>query len=210
MKRLIIEGITGTGKSTVYEKVADRLHTLSGGNLLFLNEYITWRIFEKENNIEQSCKETFINISGFIDWLTSSYISANLQNTSRGLKEQPCCLMEGFHWNAYARDILSKSIFYDVEDRLNRLGFSIVFLALSENQIKNRSVIQTRQFRTNGWNKYLETLGSSDDEIALVFKERQKRYCDIFANSSLNKILINTDEKRWDDYTEQIITWGEM
>jgi adenylate kinase family enzyme len=210
MRRLIIEGITGTGKSTIYKKVVSKLTTCSGSNLFFLNEYITWRTFEKRESIKQSCEETFANISKFLKWLSSSYINADLQNTSHGQDEQPCYLMEGFHWNAYARGILSEDAFYDIENKLNQLNFTIVLLVLSDSQIKSRSVIETRQFRTNGWSKYLETLGDSDDKIAVVFKERQNKYCDIYSRSSLNKILINTDEKRWDDYVDRIITLGEM
>lgn len=117
--------------------------------------------------------------------------------------------MEGFHWNAYARGILSEKTFHDIENEINSLGFGIAFLVLSESEIKNRSVIETRQFRTSGWNKYLNTLGNSDDEIAQIFQERQNKYYDIYSCSTLNKILINTDEKKWDKYTEQIIALGE-
>ena len=209
MKRIIIEGITGSGKSTVYKKLIDKLKFVEGSNLLFLNEYITWRTFEKEKDIEASCEETFTNISGFIRWLTYIFINADLQNTSRGRDEQLCCLMEGFHWNAYARGILSEKAFHDIENEINNLGFGIVFLVLSESNIKNRSVIETRKFRTRGWNKYLDSLGNSDDKIAQIFQERQNRYYDIFTCSTSKKILINTDEKRWDDYAEQIIALGE-
>lgn len=209
MKRLIIEGITGSGKSTVYKKLLDKFKADSGSNLLFLNEYITWRTFEKEKDIKTCCEETFETISGFMQWLTSIYINADLQNTSRGRDEQLCCLMEGFHWNAYARNVLPEAAFYDIETKLNQLDFSVVFLVLSDSQITSRSVIETRQFRTSGWSKYLRTLGNSDDEIARIFKERQDRYHDIYSRSSLNTILINTDEKRWDDYVEQIIALGE-
>lgn len=47
MKRIIIEGITGSGKSTVYKNIVDKLKSVEGSNFLFLNEYITWRTFEK-------------------------------------------------------------------------------------------------------------------------------------------------------------------
>lgn len=209
MKRIIIEGITGSGKSTVYKKLVDKFKVDEGSNLLFLNEYITWRTFEKEKDIGASCGEIFTNISVFIRWLTAIFINAGLQNTSRGRDEQLCCLMEGFHWNAYVRGILSEKAFHNVENEINNLGFEIVFLVLSESNIKNRSVIETRQFRTRGWNKYLNSLGNSDDEIAQIFQERQNRYYDIYSCSTSKKILINTDEKRWDDYVEQIIALGE-
>lgn len=210
MKRIIIEGITGSGKSTIYKTIVDKLKSSEGSNFLFLNEYMTFRTFEKEVDIEDSSKNTFTNICSFIHWLTSIYVNADLQNTSRGHNEQLCCLMEGFHWNAYARGILSKETFCGIENEVNSLGFGIVFLALSESEIKKRSVTETRQYRTSGWNKYLNTLGNSDDEIAKMFQDRQKRFYDIYSGSKLNKILINTDEKRWDQYAEQIIAFGEM
>lgn len=209
MKRIIIEGITGSGKTTVYKTIVEKFKSSDGSNFLFLNEYITWRTFEKENDIGAVCRETFTNISSFIRWLSSIYINADLQNTSRGRSEQLCCLMEGFHWNAYARGIISEEIFREIENEINSLGFGIAFLVLSESEIKKRSVIETRRFRTSGWNNYLNTLGNSDDEIAKTFQERQRRYYDIYSCSTINKILINTDEKRWDEYAEQIIALGE-
>lgn len=205
MRRLIIEGITGAGKSTMYKKLVDELGVSFGNNLLALDEYLTWRIFEKQQNIEKFSKETFDSIINFVSWVTTEYCNAELQNTSKGQDEELCCLIEGFHWNAYVRGVLSKEDFYEIENRLHKMGFEIIFLTLSDDKIRERSVNETRKYRTIGWSKYLETLGNSDDEISLKFKERQDKFYQVYEQSPLDKIQIRTDEKKWNEYVAQIV-----
>lgn len=205
MRRLIIEGITGVGKSTMYKKLVEELGVSFGNNLLALDEYLTWRIFENQQNIEKFSKETFDSIINFVSWVTTEYCNAELQNTSKGRDEELCCIIEGFHWNAYVRGALSKEVFYEIENRLHKMGFEMILLTLSDDKIRERSVNETRKYRTPGWSKYLETLGNSDDEISFKFKERQDKFYQVYEQSSLDKIQIRTDEKKWNEYVTTIV-----
>lgn len=205
MRRLIIEGITGAGKSTIYKKLVEKIDVSFGNNLLAFDEYLTWRLYEKKSDIEKFSKETFYNIINFMSWIITEYSYANLQNTSKGRDEELCCLIEGFHWNAYVRGILTISDFYEIENKLHEMGFEIVYLTLSDDQIKIRSVIETRKYRSPGWSDYLSTIGSSDDDIALKFRDRQEKFTQLYEKTVLSKMQIITDEKKWDEYVEQIV-----
>lgn len=179
------------------------------GNLIFLNEYITFRTFEKLTNPHETSEKILKQIQSFFCWLESIYFEAGLNETTAGFAEQPRCLLESFHWNAYVRGLISKEVFECIENSLKGLGVKAVLLTLSENRIKDRSVVETRKYRTEGWTHYLKTLGSTDEEISAIFSSRQNELCQLYRESPLDKAIINTDEKQWEEYVKVILYDGD-
>lgn len=197
---LILEGITGSGKSTVFQRLNCSRVIRSYESTLFLSQAYTLRM------AKESDEERYLNaIVDLIDHLYQDYSRSefSLRNDSRG---SLCYVFEGFHYYmALERftDGHRYRLIRSLEERLFCLGARLVALYLSRNAILENSVISTLKHRGDGWRKFLFQFGSNENEIADYLCRRQDSFLKLAEAPRLPVLMLDSSNQDWDDLVQR-------
>lgn len=201
--RIILEGVTGSGKSSVFKELRLKQIKL---NTLVLSEYYTLRTFEKMAN---KSEYVFDQLLSFIELQDQLFFEAQLDKTSNGQQQKISVCFEGFHLNAYSRELISEDEFIRIDQRLKKLGFKTVFFELPETLLKKRCIEETLMYRKSGWKNYIEALGGNEKALK-IFTERQLLMIEKLQGVAGEVLRIDTSEKDWEYYTKIILSMCEM
>lgn len=205
---IILEGISGTGKTSVFESLAkhEKIQLIPAKSKLILSEHHTQRILELEEQQGILTPQHHIEL---LDQLVAFMEQLNHRTTHRGwhsdhLQEQDLFfLFERFHLTHVFRfPSMNWSQVVAIDHRLKSLGTFLCLLTVNAETLEKRLFSR----RNKCWLNYLKQYGASPSEIVDTLLNRQKVAQELTALSSLPTLVIDTSENTIDQVTNLITT----
>lgn len=139
------------------------------------------------------------------DMIYSNFYNSRFKNT-KFFKVKPCFLIERFHLT-HAVEAKKFEPFKDIDTRLKNIDFKIVILKMNNNVIKER-LEDTFPRRPKTWYNYVMSFGGIEGAVKR-YSDMQDRLLQYASLTSLPVKIIDTTEKRWDNYVAEIEKfWG--
>ena len=209
MKRLIVEGITGSGKTTLLNCLKDKFSQWEELNYLSLSQFYTnGLIYRKtDSSVEMECYHNLNKICDFIEYFDNGYDTYG----TKDIKRRIVSVLECFHIENYAKGYMrNKALFKDLDDKMKNRGYKLIILYLPENSVMERSIISTSRYRNSEkWDNYLAALGKDVEEIKEYFIEIQNEILKWADLSSMDKMIISTEDMDWNTYVNDILKFLE-
>ncbi len=181
MQLIIFEGIASSGKTTIEKLLLSRLPNSS---IVSEEDTLMPLIDNKDMIVAQR------HLKSLID---------SLQDESLEF-----LILDRFHFTHAFRTESSLAHFSDIESRLERLGdVLVVLLTIKEENIRER-IEETMRYRKGGWNKGGQGASTINEKIT-YYTEQQNKLLSLQKESRLPCIVIDTSEKHWNEYVEQIV-----
>lgn len=205
---LLIEGIPGTGKSTLiraivrHQQFLDREDT----SCLVFGEEMTQRTLEMRTQSGQISPEDHFELLGELLTLLERQQERFAERGWDGIKGKKRIpyLLERFHlthasYYPYLRD----RDFSMVENRLARLDARGCLLTI-EREVMQQRIIESRPF--SPWRAYISRYGKTDDEIVEHYWREQEEMKQRAAASCLPWIVVDTTAGRWDELVPKLLS----
>ncbi|MFN8673185.1 MAG: hypothetical protein U0457_14035 [Candidatus Sericytochromatia bacterium] len=188
MKNLIIEGLSGAGKSIIIKLLEKKLQEKN-------IDYILYDENETFGDLTEEIKD--INNSD-IDKCFRLYNILKKLNINSELK-----ILERFHLSYYAL-IQDWNLYKEIDEELFKDNFLIVFLDYADNLIFDRA-INHADLKHDGLALAIDFFGSKEKafEAYLNSKNNRKKALNL---TKLKFIEIDTSEMLWEKYTSEILT----
>ena len=195
MKGLIIEGVAGTGKSTLFEKLKTNEKILCQKNLKII--YVSEEDTLGELFSELSDKNT--PHSDFVFRLEQ--ILNRLKNENADF-----VIFERFHHSYYALGI-KWDLLLDIDKKLSNFKFKTILLNVDVSLIESRCLKRQERESENWEENFLNYYGSAEKAVK-AFKDSQELRQKSLSLSQLPYLVINTNEMKWNQYIDEIINFG--
>ena len=208
---LIIEGICGTGKSTLLKRISRHpvFTKKQFQSSIILTEHHTQRILEATEKTRSLKKEDNLELlNGHVEYLEK--INSGLEKMDwrerNRINHQICYLFERFHFTHVSHyDHMQWDFVKKLDERLSLINCKVVILKMSPESMKTRIIEE----RDAGWLKYLSRYGNTDDEIVTYFIKQQNELLKMSQKTKMPVLLIDTTEKEKVDLVENVIKfWG--
>lgn len=191
---LILEGVTGTGKSTLFRLLQRSELFATAESKLFLAQTYTLRMApstQPERLLEQ--------LASWLGELQALLKASEFQTRYDG-RGSLLYALEGFHYylalEHLGRDARAQVV-REVDRMLSGLGALVVALHLPEEEILERSVVSTKRLRGEKWAAFLRKFGQTDEEVARYYAERQRAFLDLLRDSDLPVLRLDTTSADW-------------
>lgn len=189
MKILMLSGITGTGKSTLFRYLEKNMDMRDFSSNMFFSSYHCQNYFKEAGICFEKLYEFYQRIFEMEKIEYSKKIGVLFENSFYNV-----CLEYG----------LDNKEIMKMESLFNKYQCKQVLLTIPETEIYQRSIVTTRIYRKPSWTDYLNRFNLSDGELTDMFLEKQKRLSELVNKSSCPALIINTSEMDWDLYIEEI------
>jgi len=208
---LILEGISGTGKTTILQELvkARRFVSRDYPSSFILSEHHTQRVLEKKEH------ETGLKPEDNIALLDSHVSTVEMLDSrmkTMGWYKRGTVAMripyvfERFHLshiNHYHH--LKWRHIRDVDERLAHLNCGICLLVMDEASIRERTLKRDNL----EWGKYIKKVGDKDEKVIKYFMQQQEKLLELTRKSSLPSYVINTSRMSVKETVEIILdNWG--
>jgi hypothetical protein len=197
MRILIIEGVTGAGKSETLRALARQP--------AFAARLGPGRVISEEDTLGEVMDEIaqFGGPPARHVWRLDRVMAA-LERESKAAPEARFVL-ERFHLSYYA--LLPDWTLYETYERaLERLGCASVLLTVDPSALAERS-LERADRRGTGWTEgMIAHYGSRDAALAAIARSQQRRL-DALALTRLPTLVIDTTGQAWDAYAQEILSW---
>ena len=198
---IVLEGITGSGKSTLYQRLGRSPRVLSYESRLFLAQAYTLRMAPEAGECE-----TLHRLVDAVERLHAPYWRSEFsaRDDARG---SLCWVMEGFqYYMALDRcaPTADAALVASVEARLCELGGHLVVLTVQPDAILEQCVRSTLRHRGSGWRDFLFRMGRTETEVAEVLRRRQERLLALVTATRLPVIRLDSTTQDWDDLTARV------
>ena len=210
---IILEGISGTGKSTVLRAMLNNKRWVNKSCLsaIVLSEHHTQRVLEnkeKAGNLDKSDNiELLSRIVGQLEFLKNNADQMDWLTRGRSNQIIPF-ILERFHLtHVYHYPNVEWEDVAEIDARLQKLGARVCLLIIDDKDIENR-IVGDRQ--KNEWQQYLARYGKAIPEIVGHFIEKQNYLVELARQSSLAVETINTSKLSPDEIAEYIFDWWEL
>ena len=195
MKTLMLTGITGAGKSTLFKSMTQKANDLEFSSKMFFSAYHCQNFFKETNFNSESLYKFYKSIFDFEGIEYSKTIGV---------------LFENSFYNVCLEYDLNSVDISRIEILLQKHQCKQVLLSLPENEIYNRSILSTRIHRKPSWSAHLDGFNMNDEQLTTMFKEKQEKLLDLASHNLCPTLTINTSEMSWDSYIDKIIKfWNE-
>ncbi len=216
---LILEGVVGTGKTTLYRHLLDHPAFVSRETKIALPEAYTERAIE--HLPVRDLEASLLLLSQITDVIGGLNHTWSESKFGRGQHEDLALtfLLERFHLtHAVMFNEGRFAAYRSVDEVLRFLGARLVLCVLDESVLPER-IARTRHHRNQLWNDYLDerialrtatmTQDEVDRRVAVHFLAQQKELVAMARQSLLPTLVIDTTAGDWLMYSEQIVRfWG--
>ena len=204
---LLLEGISGTGKSTLLRALLESPRFRSGPDLstIVLTEHQTQRILEKKE------RDTGLTVSDNLGLLTHHI--AYLESLQNRLDTMDWCrtdavgmrvrfVLERFHLtHVYHYAHISWDMVRSIDRRLGDLSCGLCLITADEHVLSDRIFNN----RDPEWMAYIERFGSSKSEILHHFLKQQDQILNLASKSILRTTVIDTGKKDVNEIVSEIL-----
>jgi adenylate kinase family enzyme len=210
---LILEGICGTGKTTLFRALvqSDRFVHKPYLSTIALSEHQTQRVLERqEREAGLSCADNLALLDQHVSYLES------LRNRLDQMEwcdnnETPmrlAFLLERFHFtHVYHYPHMTWKDVMEIDYRLAQLGCKVCLLTADD------ATLEQRLFhgRDPGWLSYIKRFGETNDEILEYYSRQQQLLLNLAEKSQLPALLIDTSAADVREVIDQILDfWGAV
>lgn len=208
---LILEGICGTGKSTLFRSImhsAPFCHR-NAPTLVALTEHHTQRVLEdRERNGGLTPEDNTALLDSHVAYL--EHLNERLEKMpwreNNRTNMRVGYLFERFHFtHACHYSHMNWKRIEPIDARLARLNGRLCLLTLDESQIESRIILA----RDNGWREYLKRYGQTNAEIVAYYAEQQHLLVELCERSSLPTIILNTSRLSETDTLNRLLEFRE-
>lgn len=210
---LLIDGIPGTGKSSVLAALLTNVSGFSDDNsLIVLNEFQTQRVLEHKFRLKTLTKEDSVRLlETHLNYILS--LNENLKSSDWCNRNQTAhrikVIFERFHFShQFLYSDLKWSDFVHIDRAMKDLNFSFAALTISRDEIHKRLIDERRD--NNNWMNYISRFGRNENEIVDSFSRMQEIFLESYEKSSLPKMLIDTSNKSTFETTNEIINFWKI
>ena len=200
---VLLDGITGAGKSTVFQALRTSSWAARYESWLVLSQAVTLRVAPPEHITEHLCR-----LAGQLRALAEDHAASEFAGRD-DMRGSVLVLTEGFHVYGVLEHVAverRREALRRIESGLPGTGVLLVSLELDEEVIAERSVASPLRHRSAGWRRFVARYGSTPEEIAEYYVVRQRAHRELVAASALNVLRINTSAADWPEYTRRIQT----
>lgn len=181
---LIIEGLTGAGKSKVITHLVKAMPSQQ------------WQIISEE--------ETFGELMSELDDKTVTYPEKcfRLRNVLSKIESdnETAFLLERFHPSYYAM-IPEWNLYREMDNALTRHNFLLVLLMYDEQLFEERAIRRKDGNRTESMVSYW----GSFEKVIAACKRSQERTLECLKLSDMRHLVIDTSKMEWEGYAKQIL-----
>jgi chloramphenicol 3-O-phosphotransferase len=198
---ILLEGITGAGKSTIFQALRTGPWTARYESCIVLSQAVTLRVAPPERITAHLCR-----LSEQIRTHAEDHNASEFAGRA-DMRGSMLVLAEGFHCYGLLEHVPAEQrhdALRRVESCLNGAAVLLVSLELDEDVISERSVLSPLRHRGPGWRTFVARYGSTTAQIAEHYVARQRAHRDLVAASSLRVLRINTSVADWPEYADRI------
>jgi hypothetical protein len=193
MDGLIIEGVAGTGKSTIVSGLRDSnsFKRLKPSFKIIYEELTTGELVAELRDERLSDQDRYSRLTQLMPTIQTRQASGEF------------LVLERFHPTFFA--LMPKcTLFESFDQQLLKLNFGLVLLDLPNNNFGDRSFFRP-EMESQNWSKGLIEWYGSQEATILAFIESQERRRKFLEVTKLKSILIDTSERNWEAYIKSII-----
>lgn len=194
MPLVILEGLTGAGKSSTLAALVQQLQAQSAElQIVYEEETFGELMAEMAIRKENPCHRL-------------QTILARLQTDTAGAQPKKWLLLERFHPSYYAL-LPDWSLYQAIDQQLAALGARLVLLGYPAEALASRALYRMER-EAEGWSQgFLALYGSEALALAALETSRCQRIeaCQL---SALTCLEIDTSQQIWDVYATRILDWA--
>ncbi len=184
-KLIIFEGIASSGKTTLINKLKDKL--ASDFSVKVISETETLMPL-----IDNKSPETAI-----------TFLKECLENTLKNFQEE-VFIIDRFHLTHAFRTNTTLSDFKDIEDKLKILYTPFLILLTIDDELIKQRITKTAELRGTTWAKGKQ--GTIDEKVE-YYKNQQEELIHLVKESEINSLLLNTSHMNWNELTKSIYSF---
>lgn len=199
---VLLEGITGAGKSTLFGRLQADPWAAGYESRLVLGQAYTLRVAPAERIVDH-----LVGLARGVADYARLHAGSEFAARRDG-RGSMLVLAEGFHLYGLVEHLpenLRPAALRRVEEELGGLRVHLVSLEMAESTVLERSVRSPLRVRGPGWREFTRRFGRTEDEVADYFIRRQRGHQRLVAASSLPVLRIDTSEADWDAYRGRIV-----
>jgi hypothetical protein len=187
--RIIVEGVTGAGKSSLLQALGARSDT--GRNAIVVPEEETLGEFMSEELLDSGASP-----SEKLWRLTHVLEKVKAAPAEQGL------LLERFHPTYYAL-VPSWPLYQQFDSELALLGFRLVLLTIPETALRTRCLFRGDRSQT-AWSQGMVDYYGSLEAALTAISDSQQRRLEVLDHTATPALTIDTSEMMWADYSDRV------
>ncbi|MDQ3944684.1 MAG: hypothetical protein M3357_05950 [Actinomycetota bacterium] len=188
---LILDGVTGTGKSTLFRCLRSHPCFTDVDSAVFLSQSYTLRVAPGDR-----IEGLLDDVLGQLEMLHGHREASGFARREDG-RADVSFLFEGFHHYAALEHVEPEDRLRfagDFEARLGPLGAKLVALSVSPEAVLERCVRSTLRHRGSGWRQFLTRFGDTEEDVAAYYRERQRHFLALVKTSTLPVLHVDTSD----------------
>jgi len=208
---LIVEGICGTGKTTIINALTKSTVFIQKNYLssVVISEHHTSRILEKKlPNGGLTPRDHLEVLEFYVQFFEKVYERSSQMDWSANNRTNHHFpfLLERFHLTHVFHYGLDWEYVKPIDERLAKLNCKLCILTVDEVDMEQRIILGRKN---EGWQKFLRNFGDSNSEIIDYYIKQQALLLDLLQKTKLNWLKINTSEMSVDGAAFQVFSfWG--
>jgi thymidylate kinase len=209
---LILEGVCGTGKTTLLRALLQSKRFLQKSFLssLVLSEHQTQRVLEyKEQKKGLSITDNIALLNQHITYLQSIHDKLEhmpWSHNNRNNMRFPY-ILERFHFTHVSHyQHISWEDVTNIDSRLAPLNCKLCLLTMDNSQFRDRII----NSRNSEWRDYLKKYGNTNDKILDYYTKQQDLLLNLCEKSELDTFVVNTTEITVERTVEQVLDFWNI
>lgn len=209
MRGCVLAGVWGSGKTSVYRRIVERLVAAGCQSLIAMPQAAT---ITTHTYTPGAPHEHAARIMSWLDRLTAFLEETDRRFQASTLPQHrfapawtPTCVLEGLGFDAPTYGLaISREVLRNVEQRFAALGVHLVLLRVPDDRIRAQCVESTRHHRGPKWARYLEDFGATDATRAEHIKHTQAELIRWVRTSPMRRHVLDTATQDWDSYARRV------
>ncbi len=212
MVGLVIEGVTGSGKTTVLKHLRHYLHLVPQEAHLILTQSYTQRMVEHlgQNKRPEDVVRLLKSLLSPLETIHGLFEASVFSTHPRRAMVEFAYILETFHLNNLIEaDYPYDDSFRAIDRRLARIGARMVVLSIPEGSVRERAIESTRRYRSGKWLAYQKAFGLTDAELEEKYRRQQRRLLKMASEGSIPFTVIGTGEGNWEQISRAVFSYWQ-